>query len=129
MAFIGDYLHGYVCCVPIHHYGFHSSGAGAEGARPTTVEAAEGRLHNGGWAGGKHRHAQYPSSMIHMINGSLLFTTNSKRHSLGTGLGRRFLNSRNYETLSKVTVDHGIATANAIHMIAKRQKKNIDLCN
>ncbi len=33
----------------IHHYGFHNSGAGAEGARSTVVEAAEGRLHNGGW--------------------------------------------------------------------------------
>ena len=33
----------------IHHYGFHNSGAGAESARPTVVEAAEGRLHNGGW--------------------------------------------------------------------------------
>ena len=33
----------------IHHYGFHNSGAGAEGACPTVVEAAEGRLHNGGW--------------------------------------------------------------------------------
>ena len=32
----------------IHHYGFHKSGAGAEGARPTVVEAAEGRLHIGG---------------------------------------------------------------------------------
>ena len=33
----------------IHHYGFHNSGAGAEGVRPTVVEAAEGRLHIGGW--------------------------------------------------------------------------------
>ena len=33
----------------IHHYRFHNSGAGAEGARPTVVEAAEGRLHIGGW--------------------------------------------------------------------------------
>ena len=33
----------------IHQYGFHNSGAGAEGARPTVVEAAGGRLHIGGW--------------------------------------------------------------------------------
>ena len=33
----------------IHDYGFRTSGAAAEGARPTVVEAAEGRLHNGGW--------------------------------------------------------------------------------
>ena len=45
-----------ICCtihgtinLTIHHYGFHNSGAGAEGARPTVVEAAEGRLHIGGW--------------------------------------------------------------------------------
>ena len=31
-----------------HHYGFHNSGAAAGGARPTVVEAAEGRLHHGG---------------------------------------------------------------------------------
>ena len=33
--------------------GIHNSGAGAEGARPTVVEAAEGRLLDGwlGWAG------------------------------------------------------------------------------
>ena len=41
-------------------YGFHNSGAGAEGARPTVVEAAEGRLHNGGWEGGKHSHTSNP---------------------------------------------------------------------
>ena len=46
---IGSWLYGYVCNLSIHHYGFHNSGAGAEGARPTVVEAAEGRLHNGGW--------------------------------------------------------------------------------
>ena len=33
----------------IHNYGLHSSGAGAEGALPTVVEAAEGRFHIGGW--------------------------------------------------------------------------------
>ena len=33
----------------ILQYGFHNTGAGAEGARPTVVEAAEGRLHIGGW--------------------------------------------------------------------------------
>ena len=60
MAFIGDYLYGYVCRLPIHHYGFHNSGAGAEGARPTVVEVAEGLLHNGGWEGGKHSHTSNP---------------------------------------------------------------------
>ena len=51
-----------LCCVsclpsphtPIHK-GIHNSGAGAEGARPTVVEAAEGRLLYGwvcgGWGG------------------------------------------------------------------------------
>ena len=33
----------------IQHYGFHNSGAAAEGAAPTVVEATEGRLHIGGW--------------------------------------------------------------------------------
>ena len=51
--------YGYVCHLPIHHYGYHNSGAGAEGARPTVVEAAEGRLHNGGWKGGKHSHTNH----------------------------------------------------------------------
>ena len=56
---IGSWLYGYVCNLSIHHYGFHNSGAGVAGARPTVVEAAEGRLHNGGWAGGKHTHTTY----------------------------------------------------------------------
>ena len=34
---------------------FHKGGQAAEGRRPTFVEAAEGRLHYGGWWGGKHR--------------------------------------------------------------------------
>ena len=34
--------------------------AGAAGARPTVVEAAAGRLHNGGWEGGKHSHTSNP---------------------------------------------------------------------
>ena len=34
--------------LPIHHYGIHNSG-GPPKAAPTVVEAAEGRLHNGGW--------------------------------------------------------------------------------
>ena len=33
----------------IHHYGSHTSVAGAEGARPTVFEAAEGRFHIAGW--------------------------------------------------------------------------------
>ena len=28
--------------------------------RPTVVEAAEGRLHNGGWEGGKRSHTTHP---------------------------------------------------------------------
>ena len=48
------------CRLPIHHFGFHNSGAGAEGARPTVVEAAEGRLHNGEWKGSKHSHTTHP---------------------------------------------------------------------
>ena len=36
---------------PIHK-GIHNSGAGAEGARPTVVEAAEGRLLYGWVCGG-----------------------------------------------------------------------------
>ena len=34
--------------LPIHHYGIHNSGGPLKVA-PTVVEAAEGRLHNGGW--------------------------------------------------------------------------------
>ena len=34
--------------LPIHHYGIHNSG-GPPKAAPTVVEAAEGRLHIGGW--------------------------------------------------------------------------------
>ena len=30
---------------------FHKGGPAAEGRRPTFVEAAEGRLHYGGWCG------------------------------------------------------------------------------
>ena len=49
-----------LCCVsclpslhtPIHK-GIHISGAGAEGAHPTVVEAAEGRLLLGVWGLGK----------------------------------------------------------------------------
>ena len=45
-----------LCCVsclpsrhtPIHK-GIHNRGSGAEGARPTVVEAAKGRLLYGGW--------------------------------------------------------------------------------
>ena len=48
MGIIG---YGYVCRLPIHHCGFHNSGAGAEDARPTVVEAAEGRLQSGAMYG------------------------------------------------------------------------------
>ena len=34
--------------------------SGAEGASPTVVEAAEGRLHNGGWEDSKHSHTTIP---------------------------------------------------------------------
>ena len=44
----------------IHQYGFHNSGAGAEGARPTVMEAADGRLHIGGWEGREQNHASHP---------------------------------------------------------------------
>ena len=56
----GGGLYGYVCRLPIHQYGFHNSGAGAEGASSTVVEVAEGRLHIGGWEGGKHSHTTHP---------------------------------------------------------------------
>ena len=56
---IGSWLYGYICNLSIHHYGFHNSGAGAEGARPTIVEAAEGRLHNGGWKDCKYSHTTH----------------------------------------------------------------------
>ena len=70
VAFPGGKFSDNDCRLPIRHYGFHNSGAGAEGARPTVVEAAEGRLHNGGWRGRKHScpndtHPQwYLSSML-----------------------------------------------------------------
>ena len=57
---IRDGLYGHACRLSIHHYGFHNNGAGAGGARPIVVEAAEGRLHNGGWKGGKHSHTTHP---------------------------------------------------------------------
>jgi len=41
MAFIGDYLYGYVCRLPMHHYGLHNSGRPPEAA----PHAAERRLH------------------------------------------------------------------------------------
>ena len=53
-------LYGYVPSLSIHHYGFHNSGAGAEGARPTIVEAAEGRLLNARWKGGKPKYRTHP---------------------------------------------------------------------
>ena len=37
------------------HNGFHNSGAGAEGACPTVVDVAEGRLHYGWWWVGQHK--------------------------------------------------------------------------
>ena len=45
------YLFGYAyaCRLTIQNYGIQNSGAGAEGAGPTVVEAAGGRLHNSGW--------------------------------------------------------------------------------
>ena len=48
-----------VIYLPITHYGIHNSG-GPPKAAPTVVEAAEGRLHNGGWEGGKHSHTSNP---------------------------------------------------------------------
>ena len=48
MCLIGYVFYGSLC--RFNHYGFHSSGAGAEGARPTAVERAGGGLHNG-WSG------------------------------------------------------------------------------
>ena len=42
---IGNGLYGYI--------------SGAEGARPTTVEAAEGRFHNGGWKDCKYSHTTH----------------------------------------------------------------------
>ena len=45
----------YVCHLPIHHNGIHNNGGAAEGGPPIVVEAAEGRLHYGGWGGGKHK--------------------------------------------------------------------------
>ena len=46
---------------PMPHNGFHKGGAAAGGRRPTFVEAAEGRLHYGGWGGSKHskEHIEY----------------------------------------------------------------------
>ena len=54
---IGSGLYGYVCNLSINHYGFNNSGAGAEGARPTIVEAAEG------WTDCKHSHTTYSQSL------------------------------------------------------------------
>ena len=48
VGYIVPYIYG-TTNLAIHRYGFHNNGAGAEGARPTAVEAAEGRLHIGGW--------------------------------------------------------------------------------
>ena len=65
---IGDRLYGYVCRLSIHHYGFPKNGAHAGGTRPIVVEAAEGRLHNGGWKGGKHSHTTYPQRFTYNIH-------------------------------------------------------------
>ena len=37
MAFIGDYLYGYVCLLPTHHYGFHNSGGPPEAGPPSAA--------------------------------------------------------------------------------------------
>ena len=57
-----------VCRLPIPHNGFHNGGPAAEGRWPTVVEAAEGRLHYGGWGGGKHsKHiCKYVSNMCEL---------------------------------------------------------------
>ena len=41
--------YGYACRLPIQTHGIHNDGAGAFGARPIVLEAAEGRLHMSGW--------------------------------------------------------------------------------
>ena len=48
--------YGHVGRLTIQKYGINDSGAAAEGARPTVVEAAAGRPHNSGWGSGKHGH-------------------------------------------------------------------------
>ena len=63
-AGVGDGLYGYVCRLPIHNYGFHNSGDGAGGAGSTGVEETGGRLHNCGWAGGKHSHTTHPQYLL-----------------------------------------------------------------
>ena len=65
---VGERLYGYVCRLSIRHCGFHNRGAGAEGTRPIVVEAAEGRLHNGGWKGCKHSHTTYPQRFTYNIH-------------------------------------------------------------
>ena len=50
-----------------NHYGVHNNGAVTGGARPIVVEAAEGRLHNGAWKGGKHSHTTYPRRFTYNI--------------------------------------------------------------
>ena len=40
---------------------------GAGVARPIVVDAAEGRLHSGGWKGGKHSHTAYPQRFTYNI--------------------------------------------------------------
>ena len=52
--------HGFVRGPPFRQYEFHNNGADAEGARPTVVEAAQGRLHIGGWEGREQSHASHP---------------------------------------------------------------------
>ena len=37
MAFIGDYLYGYVCRLPIHHYRLHNSEGPPEAAPPSAA--------------------------------------------------------------------------------------------
>ena len=59
MAFIGDYLYGYVCRLPT---------------------PAEGRLHNGGWDGGKHSHTSNPRWKASPMKATCWMGNNMKLH-------------------------------------------------
>ena len=57
----------YVCCLPIPAHGSHNNGASAGSTRLIVAEAAEGRLHNGGWGGGAHNWNNYYISGMAVI--------------------------------------------------------------
>ena len=81
--------HGFARGPPIHQYGFHNSGAGAEGALPTVVEAAKGRLHIGGWEGREQNHASHPYKPYPYPN-SIRFSNCGKKVTCGYGYGKVF---------------------------------------